>query len=67
MKAAAALIVETIPELCSPEDPGRSLDALPRALEPKDEPAAPLVEEMWTLLIAWKAPPAILAVRFKRD
>jgi hypothetical protein len=51
MKAAAALIVETIPELCSPEDPGRTLDALPRALEPKDEPAAPLVEEMWTLLI----------------
>jgi hypothetical protein len=51
MKAAAALIVDTIPELCSPDDPGRTLDALPRALDPKDEPAAPLVEEMWSLLI----------------
>jgi hypothetical protein len=51
MKAGAALIVETIPELCSPEDAGRALDAFPRALEPRDEPAAPLVEEMWTLLI----------------
>ena len=51
MKAAAALIVDTIPKLCSPDDPGRTLDALPRALEPKDEPAAPLVEEMWTLLV----------------
>lgn len=50
MKAAAALIVDTIPELCLPDDPGRTLDALPRTLEPKDEPAAPLVEEMWTLL-----------------
>jgi hypothetical protein len=50
MKAAAALIVDTIPELCSPDDPGRTLDALPRELDPKDEPAAPLVEEMWTLL-----------------
>jgi superfamily II DNA or RNA helicase len=50
MKAAAALIVDTIPELCSPDDPGRTLDALPRELDLKDEPAAPLVEEMWTLL-----------------
>lgn len=50
MKSAAALIVETIPELCLPDDPGRTLDALPRTLDPKDEPAAPLVEEMWTLL-----------------
>ncbi len=51
MKAAAALIVDTIPELRSLDDPGRTLDALPRTLEPKDEPAAPLVEEMWSLLI----------------
>jgi hypothetical protein len=50
MRAAAALIVDTIPQLISPDDPGRTLDALPRALEQKDEPAAPLVEEMWTLL-----------------
>ncbi|WP_316166791.1 MULTISPECIES: DEAD/DEAH box helicase [unclassified Bradyrhizobium] len=50
MKAAAALIVDTIPELCLSDDPGRTLDALPRTLESKDEPAAPLVEEMWTLL-----------------
>jgi hypothetical protein len=51
MRAAAALIVDTIPELSSPDDPGRTLDALPRALEPKDEPAAPLVQEMWALLV----------------
>src|SRR5260370_10124693 len=57
MKAAAALIVDTIPELCSPDDPGRTLDALPRALEPKDEPAAPLVEEMWSLLIGAEVVP----------
>jgi superfamily II DNA or RNA helicase len=57
MKAAAALIVDTIPELCSPDDPGRTLDALPRTLEPKDEPAAPLVEQMWTLLIGAKVVP----------
>jgi hypothetical protein len=57
MKAAAALIVDTIPELCSPDDPGRTLDALPRALEPKDEPAAPLVEEMWRLLIGAEVVP----------
>lgn len=50
MKAAAALIVDTIPDLSSSDDPGRTLDALPRELDPKDEPAAPLVEEMWTLL-----------------
>jgi superfamily II DNA or RNA helicase len=52
MRAAAALIVDTIPKLSSSDDPGRPLDALPRALDPKDEPAAPLVEEMWTLLVA---------------
>jgi hypothetical protein len=57
MRAAAALIVETIPDLCSPEDPGRTLDALPRTLEPKDEPAAPLVEEMWTLLVGAEVVP----------
>jgi hypothetical protein len=50
MRAAAALIVDTIPRLGSPDDPGRTLDAFPRALEPEDEPAAPLVEQMWTLL-----------------
>src|SRR5262249_54305087 len=33
MRAAALLIVDTIPRLSSPEDPGRTLDALPRALE----------------------------------
>jgi hypothetical protein len=50
MRAAAALVVDTIPRLNSPDDPGRTLDGPPRALEPKDEPAAPLVEAMWTLL-----------------
>src|SRR5258706_11842570 len=51
MRAAAALIVDMIPELSSPDDPGRTLDALPRTLEAKDELAAPLVQEMWALLV----------------
>src|SRR5260370_25436217 len=50
MLAAAELIVDTIPKLASPEDPGRTLDALPRGLERRDEPAAPLVEEIWARL-----------------
>ncbi len=50
MLAAAELIVDTIPKLASPEDPGRTLDALPRGLEGRDEPAAPLVEEIWARL-----------------
>ena len=43
MQAAAGLIVDTIPRLSSPDDPGRTLDALPRRLE-RNEPATPLVE-----------------------
>ncbi|MCX7937789.1 MAG: ATP-dependent helicase, partial [Chlorobi bacterium] len=50
MREAARLIVETLPTLSTPEDPGRPLDAFPRQLERKDELAAPLVEAVWTAL-----------------
>jgi hypothetical protein len=50
MQAAAALIAETIPRLSSPDDPGRTLDALPRQLE-RNEPATPLVEALWSRIL----------------
>ena len=50
MQAAAALIAETIPRLSSPDDPGRTLDALPRQLE-RNEPATLLVEALWSRLL----------------
>ena len=47
MKAAAELVAEQIPKLFHPDDPGRILNAFPRQLEPKDQPATPLVEALW--------------------
>ena len=47
MQAAADLIAEHISRLSEADDPGRILGAFPRQLEPKDEPAAPLVEALW--------------------
>ena len=50
MKAAADLVAEHIPKLSDANDPGRVLDAFPRELERKKEPAAPLVETLWDRL-----------------
>ena len=50
MRAAADLVAEHIPKLLDADDPGRVLDAFPRRLEPRDEPAAPLVEALWDRL-----------------
>lgn len=50
MRAAAALIADTIPQLISPDDPARTLDALPRSME-RNEPATPLVDELWAQLV----------------
>jgi superfamily II DNA or RNA helicase len=50
MVEAARLIAETLPDLATPEDPARSLDAFPRQLDRKDEDAAPLVESLWSAL-----------------
>ena len=50
MREAARLVVETLPSLSTPEDPGRPLDAFPRQLERRDEDAAPLVDALWTAL-----------------
>ena len=51
MRAAAGLIAETIPRLSSPDDPARTLDALPRIVE-RNEPATPLVDELWARLVS---------------
>jgi len=50
MRAAADLIADTIPRLSSPDDPARTLDALPRMVE-RNETATLLVDELWTRLI----------------
>jgi superfamily II DNA or RNA helicase len=50
MRAAAGLIADTIPRLSSPDDPARTLDALPRMVE-RNEPATPLVDELWARLV----------------
>lgn len=47
MREAAKLVADYLPKLSTPEDPGRLLDAFPRQLEHKDEPAAPLVNAIW--------------------
>lgn len=44
MKEAANLIVKTLPQLRTDEDPARLLDAFPRQLERIDEDASPLIE-----------------------
>jgi hypothetical protein len=49
-RAEADLIADTIPRLSSPEDPARTLDALPRTVE-RNEPATPLVDELWARLV----------------
>jgi superfamily II DNA or RNA helicase len=52
MAEAASLIVETMPDLATPDDPARPLEVFPRQLDRKDEDAAPLVESLWTRLKA---------------
>ncbi len=47
MVEAASLVVDTLPKLTLPTDPGRPLDAFPRQLERKDEDAAPLMGALW--------------------
>ena len=50
MRAAADLVAKAIPNLSQVDDPGRVLDAFPRQLDREDEPAAPLVQELWKKL-----------------
>jgi superfamily II DNA or RNA helicase len=50
MREAAAMIADALPTLSTADDPGRVLDAFPRELPRKDEPAAPLVEALWAIL-----------------
>ena len=50
MRAAADLVAKAIPNLSQADDPGRVLDAFPRQLDREDEPAAPLVQELWKQL-----------------
>ena len=57
MREAARLIVDSLPELRTDEDPGRILDAFPRQLERKDENAATLIEALWTALESAAAVP----------
>lgn len=47
MRRAAELVLASLPALAREEDPGRPLAALPRQLERKDEPSAPLHEAIW--------------------
>ena len=47
MDCAAKLVAENLPLLVTSDDPGRPISALPRQLERKDEPAAPLHEAVW--------------------
>lgn len=68
MRAAARLVTETLPKLCTPDDPGRVLDAFPRQMERADDDAAPLVLELWkTLENAAVIPDAAGALRLARD
>ncbi|MBR1247495.1 DEAD/DEAH box helicase [Bradyrhizobium sp. AUGA SZCCT0169] len=50
MQSAAELIVANITKLATEADPGAVLDAFPRELITLTEPAAPLVNALWTLL-----------------
>ncbi len=50
MAEAASLISETLPDLATPDDPARPLEAFPRQMDRKDEDAAPLVDSLWTRL-----------------
>lgn len=50
MEAAADLITTRLPELTRDDDPGIVLDAFPRELQHLNEPAAPLVQALWSRL-----------------
>jgi len=50
MQAAADLIIDCLPQLATAEDPGAVLDAFPRELITQNEPAAPLVNALWSRL-----------------
>ncbi|MCS6779310.1 MAG: DEAD/DEAH box helicase family protein [Geminicoccaceae bacterium] len=50
MRCAAELIAEALPTLASDEDPGLPIALLPRELQRKDEPAAPLHAALWASL-----------------
>lgn len=52
MREAAGLIVNSIRELATTEDPGRPLDAFPRQCDRKDDPAEPLLQCVWNGLQA---------------
>lgn len=47
MRAAAELVVNSLPLICSESDPARALDYFPRRPERKDEISAPFVEAVW--------------------
>ncbi|MCX8134554.1 MAG: DEAD/DEAH box helicase [Roseococcus sp.] len=47
MRCAATLIARSLPALARRRDPGLPLDALPRELERRDDPAAPLHDALW--------------------
>lgn len=47
MHCAAKLIARSLPHLVRRKDPGLPLDALPRELERRDDPAAPLHDALW--------------------
>lgn len=50
MAQAADLIIDRLPELSTIDDPGAVLDAFPRELQTQMEPAAPLVNALWSRL-----------------
>ncbi len=50
MRHAAVSIAEVLPKLARRRDPGLPLALLPRQLERKDEPAAPLHDALWAKL-----------------
>jgi superfamily II DNA or RNA helicase len=47
MRCAAKLVAENLCALATPDDPGRPIGCLPRQLERRDEPAAPLHDALW--------------------
>ncbi len=57
MEAAADLIASRLPDLVRDEDPGVVLDAFPRELQHLGEPAAPLVQALWSRLTTAKVLP----------
>ncbi|MCC5839999.1 MAG: DEAD/DEAH box helicase [Opitutales bacterium] len=51
MRAAAELVVERLPTLSTPDDPGRLLDAFPRQPERQDDDAVPMINAIWQALM----------------